>query len=104
MRNFIFVLALILSSVFFVSCASKPASEATKPNTIVFNPTSDLGKCKYLGIVESKSGKEWRSHLRVAAGGKGATHLMTSGPNGVTGSDEGETVSASAYFCKNQTL
>jgi hypothetical protein len=102
--KFIITASTILISLFLVSCASKPASEATKPKSIVLNPTSDLGKCKYLGIVESTSGEKWKNHLRSAAGEKGATHLMTSGPNGVTGSDEGETVSASAYFCKKNVV
>ncbi|MBT4762832.1 MAG: hypothetical protein HOO06_14155 [Bdellovibrionaceae bacterium] len=98
------LLALVLIPTFLVSCASKPASESTKPNSIVFNPTSDLGDCKYLGVVESEVGDDWKKNMRSTAGDKGATHLLTSGPNGVSGSDEKELVTASVYFCKSKTL
>lgn len=79
---------------------SAPVSDAVHPNDVYINTTQDLDACKYLGVVETKAGKDWKTSIRSAAGEMGATHVQTSGPNNVTGSFEGETIRGNAYKCK----
>ena len=96
MKNF----TIIVLGLFLLNACSTTATTETKPSSIYINSTGDLENCKYLGAVESKNLKEWKEDFRKQAGEKGATHILSSGPNGVTGSQEGENVTGNAYFCK----
>ena len=87
-----------------LSCSTGPASTATAPDSVFINSTADLGGCKYLGIAQTNSNEDWKKQLRQQAGEKGATHIQTSGPNGVTGSQYGETINANLYFCKKDSV
>lgn len=93
-------LSLILLSGLLSACASGPVSTATQPNDIYINSTADIENCKYLGVVESQSQENWKGDFRKQGGDAGATHIVSSGPNGVTGSHEGETITGNMYFCK----
>ena len=94
------ILSLLIAMISLASCSSKPASTATRPNDIFINSTADLGNCKYIGVAQTDNIKNWKNDLRKEAAEKGATHITASGPNNVTGSHEGESVSGNLYFCK----
>ena len=99
MKLLISTTILILLSLNFTGC-NTVATTATKPNTIFINSTANVEGCKYLGVVDTTNTKEWKEEFRKQGGDMGATHIVSSGPNGVTGSQHGETVNGNAYFCK----
>tara|TARA_B100001248_G_scaffold261746_1_gene254044 strand:+ start:48814 stop:49095 length:282 start_codon:yes stop_codon:yes gene_type:complete len=79
------------------ACASKPASDKTKPNDILINATADLEGCKFLGVVETREVNHWQEDMRRTAALLGATHIQSSGPNYV---GFNEVVSGFAYKCR----
>ena len=42
---------------------SAPVSDAVHPNDVYINTTQDLDACKYLGVVETKAGKDWKTSI-----------------------------------------
>lgn len=86
---------LFLFLILSIGCTT--ASIETSPRLIYINAPDDLSSCKFLGVVETKDTKNWQKDLREAAGQMGATHIQSSGPNGV---GFNEIVSGYAYQCK----
>lgn len=88
---------LILLLPLFLAACSTPVSIATKADQIYINSTEDYSKCKFLGLVETKDTKNWKEELRQDASELGASHIQSSGPNGV---GFNEVVSGNAYLCQ----
>lgn len=95
---------LTMTFILLAGCASKSPQEKeqTDPGQVVINPRSDLGNCKYIGLVEAKATDDWKKNFREQAGYMGATHIKTAGPAGVSGSYAGEVIQGNAYWCREE--